>query len=70
MSMENEAAALALALALDRSVSDAEINIAISHAQNAIEAAGETQSPGLRRALQVKDALEGALRLRGRAIGL
>ncbi|MBP1871544.1 hypothetical protein J2Z19_001256 [Ensifer adhaerens] len=68
MSMENEAAAQALAL--DRSVSDAEINIAISHAQNAIEAAGETQSPGLRRALQVKDALEGALRLRGRAIGL
>ncbi len=43
MSMENEAAAQALAL--DRSVSDAEINIAISHAKNAIEAAGETQSP-------------------------
>lgn len=63
MSMENEAAAQALAL--DRSVSDAEINIAISHAQNAIEAAGETQSPGLRRAMKVKDALEGALRIRG-----
>jgi len=65
--MEQEAAAQALAL--DRSVSDAEITIALSHAQNAIAAAGQIQSTGLRRAMQVKDALEGALRLRSLAAG-
>lgn len=62
--MSNQLEAIAEAIALDQSVSDAEINFAISRLEQSIEAIQRYRSPGFFRAVRVKQALEYAIRIR------